>query len=136
MSEFDAQLKGLTRKLEGISDLASHVAEEASKEIATLIQRQFDRGVDPDGNRWASLAETTIRRGRHAPPLTDTGEMRHTVTCTPEGPAIRIRVEGPAVYHQYGTQSMPARHILPEGSLPKSWIKALRGALKEAIDAH
>jgi hypothetical protein len=92
------------------------------------MQEEFDRGVDPYGNPWEELAESTVERGRHAPPLTDTGKMRDSLSVLPMAHAgVAITIDHPALPHQTGWSGPvgdgPARPILPQGSkLPEAWV--------------
>lgn len=92
----------------------NRVSVAVKDEINLLLQEQFDGGFDPDGRPWAPLAMSTLRRGRHSPPLTDTGRMRAHVRAVRVGTNVAIESEPPAVYHQSGTSRMPRRQIWPD----------------------
>lgn len=130
-NDFDVFIK----KLEAFENAGAKIAEKVAPEIQDLVKLEFALGSDPYDRPWRPLAPATRAHGRTPPPLTDTGEMRGSVSAKPEGAAVRVHVDGPAVHHQYGTQSMPARKILPEGKLPRTWLTAIQVAFTDVIHA-
>lgn len=138
---FSGNMSGLgqlERNIGRLASVPSRVAGPASASIASLIQHQFDTGTDPYGRPWAPLRPATLRRGRHAPPLTDTGKMRHGITVAPAqgaGIAVSFADPVPAGFHQEGTTKMVARKILPEGTLPATWNAAIATAASGAVRA-
>jgi hypothetical protein len=126
----------LGQTLAELSVVPSQAAKSASTKIAKLIQEQFDRGEDSYGDGWANLAATTLARGRHPPPLTDTGALRNSITVYPtKGAGIEIAVGMDyGRFHQTGTQFMPARKILPDkGELPQEWEDAIEKSVSDAM---
>ena len=123
------------RLAENIGKLAgvpARAAKRVSKEIAKLLEEEFDAGADPYGNSWAPLAPATLDKGRSPPPLTDLGEMRRGMHVAPmRGAGVSITIPHPAQVHQTGWNgpqgSGPARPILPGRQMPPRW--------KEVIDA-
>ena len=126
----------LAASLRKLSEIPAQVAAGASEKIAAQVQEDFDAGLDPFGNAWEPLAEATLAKGRHAPPLTDSGAMRDSIDVRPmQGAGISITIDDPAVHHQYGTMYMPARPIIPNRSdLPDSWRRAIADAAEEAFE--
>jgi hypothetical protein len=121
-------LDQLARNIGKLASIPSRMAPAASREIATLIQGQFNAGVDPYGRPWAALKPSTLARGRRPPPLTHTGKMRGGITVKPrQGAGIEISFASdvPAIFHQYGTKKMAARPMLPRGVMPATWSRAI-----------
>lgn len=136
---FNGNMNGLgqlARNIARLGEVPSRVARDGAAGIARHIDHQFDSGTDPYGRPWAPLRPATLRRGRHAPPLTDTHAMRDGIAVRPQagaGIAITFASDVPAGFHQGGTVNMVARKILPEGTLPRTWNEALSGAAGAAV---
>ena len=129
-----AALEELSHKIGSIVEVLPDTTAELAPIIAREIEHEFDMGTDPYGQPWAPLAPSTIARGRHHPPLTDSGEMRGSVDVQPTARSITISIDSPYEYHQEGDGSrMPARKILPEGTLPQSWVDAADEAAQNAL---
>lgn len=121
----------LARNVERLARVPSRVAAAAAPEIARLIDLQFAEGHDPYGRAWAPLKPSTLARGRRPPPLTDRGKMRGGVQVRPmpgAGLEISFADPVPAIFHQYGTRKMVARPLLPRGTFPATWARALERA--------
>jgi len=128
-----AALATITRALNELATVPSKAAPFAAEAIEQLIQKEFDDGANPYGAAWAPLAPATVARGRSAPPLTDTGELRNVSVTAAQGAGIRIELgESYGAFHQVGTGRMPARPILPTGPLPAEWSAAIDRAIEEA----
>lgn len=134
---FTGDLSAMSHLADRVGDLArvpSRVAARVSGELATLLDDEFSAGVDPYGTAWAPLAESTVARGRTAPPLTDTHVMRDGVRVTPmRGAGVALFVPHPGAPHQTGWEGRqgkgPARPILPErGELPPEWAEVIEAA--------
>lgn len=128
--------KKLAERLADLKDVPARAAKGASKRVADLITREFRAGQDPYGIAWQSLKPATIAKGRHAPPLYETGDMFRSVKVAPaQGSGIKITIGSDyAQYHQTGTGVMAARPILPYGSeLPESWRNAIDLSVQEAF---
>lgn len=125
----------LASSLRKLASIPAQVASGAAERIAAQIQDDFDNGTDPYGSAWAPLSPATLAKGRSAPPLTDTGAMRESVTVQPmPGAGISITIDDPAVHHQYGTMYMDARPIFPnQRELPDTWQRAIADAAEDAF---
>ncbi len=138
---WDGDISRIGKLAERVKDLASvpqHAALTVAKSIEELIKEEFSSGTDPYGSAWAPLSPVTEARGRHAPPLTDTGAMRDSVNVYATGNGIAITVAHPAAPHQTGWSgprgSGPARPILPaRDRLPATWREAIYSAIDEDI---
>lgn len=132
MGKLVANLGRLTRVPAGASGLVSERLREA-------IEEQFDQGVDPYGNAWEPLAESTIARGRFPPPLTDTHDMRDSVAVGPlPGAGVAITIDHPAQIHQTGWSGRsgagPARPVLPGAHFPPAWKEIIDDTIAEQIN--
>jgi Phage virion morphogenesis family len=135
-----SQLGRIGAHVASLADVPRIAQPLASERIEQLIQLEFDAGTDPYGAAWEPLAKTTIARGRHEPPLTDTRELRESVLVYPSRDGIRVTVgtkDHPAGPHQTGWSgpqgSGPARPILPEGDMPDAWANAIEDAVLDAV---
>lgn len=145
---------------EELARLPSQIARDVAVKIGNEVQRNFDRGVDPYGRPWRKLAKSTIERGRHAPPLTDTGEGRDSISVEPaSGAGIKILVGlTRMLYHQFGGKSHlsggrrnrafgtgadlsrgrerpPKRSFLPFDRIPARWVELYQDSL-DALSAQ
>lgn len=119
----------LERMLDDLSQLPRKVAVEAAPQINALIQKQFAGGFDPYGRKWKGLAASTKKRGRKNPPLTASGKLKKGTKTSPlSGGRAGLRIvvgRSYGIFHQTGTKHMPARKILPERGMPKTWSDIL-----------
>jgi len=132
-----AALERLAANLAELGQVPSRAAASAADELGAIVQMQFDAGVDPYGDAWAPLAESTIAKGRDEPPLTDSGSMASGIQVRPaRGAGIEFTVEAEyAQFHQTGTRNMPARKILPDGDeLPPHWDEVIERSVNDAFE--
>jgi phage gpG-like protein len=126
-----AALATITRALNELARVPSQAAPAAAEAIEDLIQKEFDDGTDPYGAAWAPLEPATVAKGRGAPPLTDSGELRNTSVVASRGAGITIELgESYGAFHQVGARNMVARPILPTGPLPTEWSAAIKRAVE------
>lgn len=127
----------LGRNVEQLARVPSRVASSSATAIRGRLEEQFTEGKDPYGRPWAPLKPATVKAGRHNPPLTDTRKMRdHDLDVRPMGGAgiaITFNPNAPALFHQKGTPTMEARPILPTGTMPASWNRALEDASTQSV---
>lgn len=99
--------KRFSKIMRDMAKVPSRAAKKTAQDISSKIQRNFDQGVDPYGRHWRELAESTVERGRHEPPLTDSGRGRSSVTVAAmAGAGWRITVGVLyMIYHQFGGAS-------------------------------
>lgn len=114
-----------SRALRDLVKMPAQIAAAVAKRINTDIQVNFSGGKDPYKRKWPGLAKSTIAKGRHNPPLTDTRALRNNTTAKPmQGAGIRITSDTTyGVYHMRKTDNRPARKFLPENVLPELWFK-------------
>jgi phage gpG-like protein len=122
-----SQIGAIEDRIADLAQVPARTARNVAERLHHEMQEEFDRGEDPYGNPWEPLAESTVDRGRSAPPLTDTGAMRFSLEVKPlRGAGVGITIDHPALPHQTGwagpRSDGPARPILPQGSkLPGAW---------------
>ena len=109
----------LEQTLAELDVMPRKLAIDVAPKITRLLQRQFSRGTNPYGRRWAKLASG---KPSH---LTETGRLRDGTRAGPmPGGRAGVRVILGARYgyfHQTGTRHMPARRILPQMGMPADW---------------
>lgn len=124
-----------TRAFRELASIPSKIARNVADRIAKNIQKRFDLGQDPYGKPWQPLAPATLRKGRHPPPLTDTGRGRASIKVRPtRGAGIGISVGTDYMWrHQKGSPRLPRRAFLPTNTLPKEWSEIYRDELEKRI---
>lgn len=125
--------------------------------IRQSIRQEFALGVTPYGAKWKPLAASTVARGRHAPPLTDTMRLKGSLLVTPMGWTMSVRMlDKVAGLHQWGWRRRlpkpremrkkgvvvamrthgtggPKRQILPDGRIPNGWRQAIRKMARQLM---
>lgn len=133
-------LGALGARLRDLASVPARASAEASESIAALIEEEFDAGTDPYGRPWQDLAESTLksRPWRGPPPLTDTGVMSGGVRVAPLPRAgVGTTIPHPGAPHQTGWSGSqgqgPARPILPTGTMPRTWRRAIEAAVENQV---
>lgn len=141
--DFD-KLLTLSLVLETIQEVQARASELGAQNVQAQLEHQYETGTDPRGNAWAILAPSTLARGRHDPPLTDTRHMRSASLALKGVKGISVTINRPGkqpavpVFHQFGTVKMPARTLVPEADedLPTPWKSAVSKGCTDAINQH
>ena len=99
---------------------------KTAKYIDNRINQHFVSSRSPSGDSWAPLAlSTLINRRRlgvfHIKPLVVTGKMKNSLKVLKTKDQIKLTMDSPAIYHQYGTKNMPRRQIFPDLSNEADW---------------
>lgn len=116
--------------VEGLQGLFDEIVEQirqmdyepvmvAGTEIIADLEKQFfDAGVDPNGNRWAPNAESTIKKKGHGIVLFETGALEKSLVDTSDehnihetshrGLLFGTDIEY-SLFNQEGTERIPAR---------------------------
>jgi hypothetical protein len=136
------KLGRIAARVSSLRDVPAVAAPLVSERLEQLVQLEFDAGIDPYGEAWTELAPATIAKGRHAPPLTDTRELRDSLLVYPSKFGVRMTIgtqAHPAGPHQTGWEgkqgSGPARPIFPTGEMPDSWANAIQDAIVDSVIA-
>jgi len=130
-----AGLDKLQKHLEQLASVPSQASREIADGITRELQKEFKQGTDPYGKAWKPLRPSTLKSGRHPPPLTDSGRLRDGTLAQPmRGAGVQIVVGAPyGVFHQYGTRRMARRPILPTGAMPKAWSAIIRASVSRIL---
>lgn len=95
-----------------------------ARDLSELIDKNFDKEVDPRDRKWVDLKPATWARKRTRKILTETGRLRRSIRVTGNRSGITIQANTEyAKYLQFGTSKMPARPFI--GWSPK-WLNLLR----------
>ena len=132
-----SQLGQLARNLERLASLPSAMAPKAAEAIEGQIRSDFAAERSPYARSWARLEASTIARKRGDDRiLRRTDAMLDGLTVRPQGGAgIVIEIADYGGFHLNGTINMVARPMLPVGTFPASWRKALE-AVRDAMAAE
>ncbi len=130
-----AALHTVAKAIRALARVPSQAGAPAAKSLGELIQREFDAGIDPYGDAWAPLLDSTLATGRTPPPLTDSGDLRAVTVEPTSGAGISITLGAPyGAMHQTGTRHMQARPILPVHGLPDTWRRAIADEVDAAFE--
>ena len=101
-------------------------AERCAREVTPLLNGEYRRAEDPEGERWAPLKRSPER------PLRG---ILAGLRVAQERNAVRVEVPHHAArFHQRGTRRMLARRILPGvAALPARWRDRLLPAARGAV---
>lgn len=125
-----AALQSLASRIDGLADVPSRAATRAIPMLDASLQAEFSEGRDPYGTAWAPLSAATQRKGRSAPPLTDTGRMRATARAMATSrTGLAVTIAPPAQFLE------AKRPMLPEHGEPPAWREAVEAAVKAELDA-
>lgn len=109
--------KQFSQVMRDLARVPAQASRAIAKDISKEIQRNFARGVDPYGEPWRELADSTRARGRHEPPLTNTGSGKRSVRVAPDRSTDR--------------ENPPRRSFLPFDALPRAWGEIILARLEE-----
>lgn len=133
MAKFTA--KQFSQALSDLTRVPAKIAPAVARGIKADIESNFDAGQDPYKRAWAPLRPATLAKGRHPPPLTDTGKGRAGIAVfatARSGVQITSSVSYMAT-HQTGRPNMAARKFLPENVLPAAWRAIWQSELSKAV---
>lgn len=122
------KLVAFRANLRRLAGVPSRVARRAAPRITVIIRLNTSAGLDAYGKPFAPLAPSTLARGRHPPPMVDTGRSLAETRARPlSGAGITIEIGGAYVYHVSSYKTRPVRSVVPErAGLPASWNAALK----------
>jgi hypothetical protein len=111
--EIEFQAEHLTRVLEAVRrELATpeQMLGSIGESLLRVNQDRHRQGIDPDGQPWKELAESTKAAGpRKGGPLNRTGRMLANFRYQVQGNALRLGFDNgdgfPAVFHQDGSKA-------------------------------
>ncbi len=123
------------------------------EELVELVHEGFEAEAAPNGEPWKPIQRLPKKRqtwkrdggkwrkakkseAQGVAILQKTGRLRNgwkrrelTDTSVTIAPSV-----GYAGYHQTGTATMPARKMVPEGTLPARWSATLQEAAEEVLE--
>lgn len=112
----------LSAKLDALAKVPALVVERASAEIKTSIEKEFQSGADPYGNRWVDKK----RGGRST--LQSSYALSSSLVVVPNGTAIEISFSDyKFAFHQH------KRPMLSLGVMPSSWQDSIERAFASLI---
>lgn len=95
------------------------MAKERSRQIVSDVYKRAYRGEEPDGSKFAPLAQSTVDQKTNGQILYESGRLlnatRHNVRSSSGGEINQTEIYNDvpyAAYHQYGTSNMPARKFI------------------------
>ena len=136
------RLRRLERQVEDPRDVMAVIGAD----LMERVEEGFENEHDPYGQPWKPLAPATLKRRRAggvgAKILQDTGVMRRSLNYRVAGRnAVAVGFsDKKALWHQDGTDRIPARPMLPwrRGpggvQLPPSWLHGIMTTLEDFLD--
>jgi hypothetical protein len=127
-----AAMRSAAISLRALSRVPAQAAEDASRELEAVLRDQHGAEVDPYGNPWAPLKQSTIdRKGGDSRILRRSDVMLDDLQIRPSAGAGLTLTFGTAyaAFHQIGTKDMVARRLLPIAAMPARWGEAIKRAL-------
>ena len=122
MDQWPAYLESVARDLEKLS-FETCLRDEVGPVIRDRIDMNFALEQTADGEPWADLAPSTIKRKGHDRILVETGAMRTAATTPGAGHSIEVTERGLAdgvdqaaipyaIFHQVGTSRLAQREFI------------------------
>lgn len=107
-----------------------NIVREIAAAVLELIDVEFDNSVDPFSNPWVPL-----KRPTH-PILIDTGAMREGFSAHVIGDSFQIsNSQDYFKYHNWGTQRIPQRMMVPDDVIPKKWEDKVQEIIERNLKA-
>lgn len=85
--ELKSRLSQLARRIDNPEELMSEIGDYMVRSTQNRILRQK---VDPDGNAWAPLAESTVARKGHSSILFETGDLARSIKVDRHGKTFTV----------------------------------------------
>jgi hypothetical protein len=124
VSQLDAMIDAVKRLGRSVPEIAT----EAAPLVEAVARASAAAGIAPEGGEaWAPTKEGGRAMANAA----------SHITAKAYGPAIRVTLTGPDVFHHYSKKKAePARRVLPDGSagLTPEMAKALEQAAGKVFD--
>lgn len=112
------------------SRIEKEVAKQVSKDIASLIDREFAAKTSPDNKPWAA-------RKKDGVPFDNRDSIRSSIRVESNGSEINITSTKPYTgYLDQGTQHIEARGIFPVGKMPKKWEKTIDNTIEKVLEKN
>jgi len=140
---FHDLVAGIQGEIENFDSKLEVFLESQVDELQMDHAEFFSASKSPSGNKWADLAESTIRRKGHSTILVETDKLRQSLTEAGANFALReffresdaVALEfGTAVpyahWHMTGTETMPAR---PEVGFSRTRVEKIQEELADLL---
>lgn len=109
-----------------LKKIESTIADAIADKLASLIDREFARKVDPNDNAWK-----ITKKGL---PFDNRDSIRSSILVKARGDSIEIdSTKFYTIFHQTGTSKMPQRMIFPE-ELSKRWKDEIERIIQITLD--
>ncbi|WP_437958589.1 hypothetical protein WME76_02265 [Sorangium sp. So ce119] len=112
-----ASLERMIQACRDLARLPEDAAPIAAQKVQEELRRTASAGQAPDGTPWAPRKKDGGRAMLNA---------AKAITAKAIGTVILVTLYGPEVFHHFGAQGKPARHVIPRGSLPAKLGNAIR----------
>ena len=110
------------------SRIEKEVAKQVSKDIASLIDREFAAKTAPNNKPWAA-------RKKDGVPFDNRDSIRSSIRVESNGSEINITSTKPYTgYLDQGTQHIEACSIFPTGKMPKKWAKTIDDTIEKVLE--
>lgn len=123
----NAALDDMVARLRRLAELPAEAAKLGAPLVEAAIKASATAGTTPDGSPWPAKKDG----GR---PLANAAAA---ITSKAVSTTIVTTLTGPEVIHNFGTERLPKRQILPDGGagLPPKVAAAVDQAATKAFDA-
>ena len=123
----NAALDDMVARLRRLAELPAEAAKLGAPLVEAALKASARAGTAPDGTPWQAKKDG----GR---PLVNAAAA---IASTAVGTTIATNLTGPEVIHNFGTERLPKRQILPDGGagLPAKVAAAVEQAATKAFDA-
>jgi len=111
-------------------DLERAIAKEVSKDIASLIDREFAAKKSPNNKPWAP-------RKKDGQPFDNRDPVRSSIRVEAKGSEILISSTKPFTgYLDQGTKYIEARQMYDQDSLPSKWVNQIDSTIEKVLEKN
>lgn len=111
-------------------DLERAIAKEVSKDIASLIDREFAAKKSPNNKPWAP-------RKKDGQPFDNRDTVRSSIRVEAKGSEILISSTKPYTgYLDQGTQYIEARQMYDQDRLPSKWANQIDSTIEKVLEKN
>ena len=111
-------------------DLERAIAKEVSKDIASLIDREFAAKRRPNNKPWAP-------RKKDGQPFDNRDTVRSSIRVEARGNEILITSTKPYTgYLDQGTQYIEARQMYDQDRLPSKWANQIDNTIEKVLEKN
>ena len=111
-------------------DLERAIAKEVSKDIASLIDREFAAKKSPNNKPWAP-------RKKDGQPFDNRDTVRSSIRVEAKGSEILISSTKPYPgYLDQGTKYIEARQMYDQDRLPSKWANQIDSTIEKVLEKN